>query len=119
MAGKSVQFLYRCREKENAFFRRYFVIYCFYYKNIFWHGDCYIPYNNGIVQDGPSGPPPLRGQRRTDIYAIPSSSFMEVRHGTPQISYRPRYRGSRMASLLPRPATDRGSVDSLTDLLRS
>ena len=29
------------------------------------------------------------------------------------------YRGSRMASLLPRPATDRGSVDSLTDLLRT
>ena len=27
--------------------------------------------------------------------------------------------GSRMASLLPRPATDRGSVDSLTDLLRT
>ena len=119
MAGKSVQFLYRCRGQGNAFFKPYFIIYCFYCENILWHGDCCIPYNNGIVRDGPSGPPPLRGQRRTDIHAIPSSSFLEVRHGTPQISYRPRYRGSCMASLLPRPATDRGSVDSLTDLLRT
>ena len=75
MAGKSVQFLYRCRIKEKAFWLSVFITICFYCKNIFWHGDCCILCNDGIVQDGPSGPPPLRGQRRTDIHAIPASSF--------------------------------------------
>lgn len=118
MAGKSVQFLYRCRRKENAFFRRYFVIYCFYYKIYFGTA---IALSRTTTASSRTGPPARHryGDSAEQIYAIPSSSFMEVRHGTPQISYRPRYRGSRMASLLPRPATDRGSVDSLTDLLRS